>query len=201
MSENTQDNDLPQVSAEDELAALKQRATMMGIQFHPSIGLDKLREKVNAAVTATPEAPETPEAQPEIDTAAINTAVETPGQKAKRLKDDAARLVRIRIQCMNPAKTEWPGEIISVGNSVVGNFSKYVPFGSDEGWHVPNIIYKALNDRMCQVFTTQIDSRGNKTRKGKLIKEFAIEILPDLTPEELHDLAQRQAMSGSIDNS
>lgn len=199
MSENTQDNDLPQVSAEDELAALKQRATMMGIQFHPSIGLEKLREKVNAAVTGAPTEPEAPEAQPEIDTAAINTAVETPGQKAKRLKDDAARLVRIRIQCMNPAKTEWPGEIISVGNSVVGNFSKYVPFNSEDGWHVPNIIYKALNDRMCQVFTTQIDSRGNKTRKGKLIKEFAIEILPDLTPEELHDLAQRQAMSGSVE--
>ena len=133
-------------------------------------------------------------------TNAINTAVETENQRNKRLKDDAARLIRIRIQCMNPAKTEWPGEIISVGNAVVGNFSKYVPFNSEDGWHVPNIIYKALADRQCQVFTTITDSRGNKTRKGKLIREFAIEILPDLTPGELHDLAQRQAMSGSIDN-
>ena len=196
------DNDLPEVSPEDELASLKQRATMMGISFHPSIGLEKLREKVNAAVTG-----ETPKEEAEADSAsiaaaadAINNKVETPAQKAKRLKDDAARLIRIRLQCMNPAKSEWPGEIISVGNSVVGNFSKFVPFNADEGWHVPNIIYKALMDRQCQVFTTVTDSRGNKTRKGKLIREFSIEILPNLTAEELHDLAQRQAMAGSIDN-
>ena len=194
------DNDLPQVSAEDELASLKQRATMMGISFHPSIGLEKLREKVNAAVTG--ETPKEEAASASIAAAAdaINNKVETPAQKAKRLKDDAARLIRIRLQCMNPAKSEWPGEIISVGNAVVGNFSKFVPFNADEGWHVPNIIYKALLDRQCQVFTTVTDSRGNKTRKGKLIREFSIEILPNLTAEELHDLAQRQAMAGSIDN-
>jgi hypothetical protein len=43
------------------------------------------------------------------------------------------------------------------------------------------------------------DSRGNKVRKGKLIKEFAIEELPPLTKEELAELAQRQAMSKSVD--
>lgn len=196
MSDNMQDTDIP---VQDELEALKQRATQMGIQFHPSIGLEKLREKVNASVTGAKPEPETAEAvQASAD--AINNRVETQAQKAKRLKDDAARLIRIRLQCMNPAKTEWPGEIISVGNSTVGSFSKFVPFNAEEGWHVPNIIYKALMDRHCQVFTTVTDSRGNKTRKGKLIREFSIEVLPNLSSEELHDLAQRQAMSGAIDN-
>lgn len=196
MSENqTQDTDI--TSTQDELVALKARADMMGISYHPSIGLEKLRDKVNAAVTGAPEEPEVPVASAAEQ---INTAVETENQKTKRLKDDAARLVRIRLTCMNPAKAEWPGEIISVGNARVGSFSKFVPFNADEGWHIPNIIYKALIDRMCQVFVTTTDSRGNKTRKGKLIREFAIEILPELTKEELHDLAQRQAMSGSIDN-
>lgn len=197
MSENTQDTDI-QVTAEDELTALKARADMMGVAYHPSIGLEKLREKVNAAVTAT-EAPAKEEA-PQPTAAQINTAVETETQRNKRLKDDAARLVRIRLTCMNPAKAEWPGEIISVGNAIVGSFSKFVPFNADEGWHVPNMIYKALVDRQCQVFVTTADSRGNKTRKGKLIREFAIEVLPDLTKDELHDLAQRQAMAGSVDN-
>jgi len=36
-------------------------------------------------------------------------------------------------------------------------------------------------------------------RQGKLIKEFAIEVLDALTPGELHELAQRQAMAKSID--
>jgi hypothetical protein len=193
----SQDNDQTQVPAQDELTALKARADMMGVSYHPSIGLEKLREKVNAAVAGEKDEPETPEPSA---AAVINTAKETEGQKTKRLKDDAARLVRIRLTCMNPAKSEWPGEIISVGNARVGSFSKFVPFNADEGWHVPNIIYKALVDRQCQVFVTTADARGNKTRKGKLIREFAIEILPELTGEELHDLAQRQAMSGAIEN-
>ena len=32
-----------------------------------------------------------------------------------------------------------------------------------------------------------------------MIKEFAVEVLPPLSIEELKDLAQRQAMAGSID--
>jgi hypothetical protein len=44
-----------------------------------------------------------------------------------------------------------------------------------------------------------IRDSGNTSRTGKLIKEFAIEVMPQLTSEELHDLAQRQAMSNSID--
>ena len=76
---------------------------------------------------------------------------------------------------------------------------KYVPFNADEGWHVPTIIYKQLVNRECQVFTTVRDARGNASRKGKLIKEFAIEVLPQLTPDELQELARRQAMAKSID--
>jgi hypothetical protein len=100
---------------------------------------------------------------------------------------------------MNPAKKEWEGEIFSVGNAVVGSFTKYVPFNAEEGWHVPHMIYQMICDRQCQVFYTVSDSRGNKTRRGKLIKEFSVEVMPQLTAEELHDLAQRQAMSNSID--
>lgn len=194
MSEQTQDTDT-QVTTQDELAALKARADMMGVTYHPSIGLEKLREKVNAAVEGKASEPEAPAAAP----AAIDPAVETEGQRVKRLKDEAHKLVRIRLTCMNPAKSEWPGEIISVGNAVVGSVSKYIPFNADEGWHVPNIIYQHLKERTCQTFHTVQDSRGNKTRKGKLIKEFSIELLDPLTPEELHDLAQRQAMAGSVE--
>ena len=49
------------------------------------------------------------------------------------------------------------------------------------------------------MFYTATDARGNKVRKGKLIKEFAIEVLPPLTKEELEELARRQAMAKAID--
>lgn len=187
MSETT-DNEI-QTTAQDELAALKARADMLGLTYHPSIGVEKLREKVNAAL-----APPAEEAKP-----AQATTEESVETRHARLKREASKLVRIRVTCMNPAKKEWEGEIFSVGNSVVGSFTKYVPFNTEDGWHVPAIIHQMIADRQCQVFYTTSDARGNKTRKGKLIKEFSIEVMPPLTPEELRDLAQRQAMSNSID--
>ena len=111
---------------------------------------------------------------------------------------EATKLVRIRVTCMNPAKKEWEGEIITVGNAGVGTYKKYIPFNADEGWHVPNIIYQALQERQCQVFVSSKTKNGVTIRQGKLIKEFAIEVLPPLTEEELKDLAQRQAMAKSI---
>ena len=173
----------------DELASLKQRADMLGISYHPSIGLEKLRDKVNAALT-----PQEEEAPKET-----KSAVESETQRRIRLRDEAAKLVRIRVTCMNPNKKEWEGEIITAGNAGVGTYKKYVPFNADEGWHVPNIIYQVLKDRECQVFYTVTGPRGNKFRKGKLIKEFAIEVLPPLSEDELKDLAQRQAMAKSVD--
>lgn len=189
MSETT-DNDT-QTTAQDELAALKQRADMLGLTYHPSIGVEKLREKVNAAL-APPE-----ETKPAADPASAEE--ESVAARHNRLKREATALVRIRVACMNPAKKEWEGEIFSVGNSVVGSLTKYVPFNAEDGWHVPQMILQMIQDRQCQIFYTVADARGNKVRKGKLIKEFSVEILDPLTPEELHDLAQRQAMANSID--
>lgn len=190
-----------EVLTQDPLAAMKARADMLGVKYHPSISLEKLREKVNAAL-ADQESPvdDDDDAPAEAPTApAPVVRQETEGERRKRKKLEAAELIRIRVTCMNPAKKEWDGEIFTAGNSVVGSFTKYVPFNADEGWHVPRIIYKQMLQRQCQVFTTVTDHRGNKSRKGKLIKEFAIEVLPQLTKEELEELARRQAMAKSID--
>ena len=187
-----EENQDAEVIVQDELDALKARANLLGVKFHPSISLEKLREKVNAAVTSEGEAEEAPNTPSE-------TKEETIGEKRKRLKTEALKLVRIRLTCLNPAKKEWEGEIITVGNSLIGSVKKFVPFNADDGWHVPHVIYQHLKERQCQIFQTATDARGNKVRKGKLIKEFAIEVLPPLTKEELEELARRQAMAKAID--
>lgn len=169
-----------------EMESLKARADLLGISYHPSIGLDKLRDKVNAALVPTEE--DKPVVVDESESAV-----------RRRQQQEALELVRIRVSCMNPNKKEWEGEIFSVGNNLVGTQRKYVPFNIDEGWHVPRIIYNMIADRQCQVFVSVKDERGNTVRKGKLIKEFAVEVLPQLTTEELTELARRQAMAKSID--
>lgn len=210
-----QDNDQDLIpTPEQQLETLKARADLLKIQYHPSIGLEKLQEKINAKLAETSEqAQESSKKEPEAPSAAspsvqaeipevegqVVDVEETPMQRRDRKRKEANELVRIRVTCMNPAKREWEGEMFSAGNSLVGNVSKYVPFNNDEGWHVPRIIFNMIKDRECQVFVSKRDDRGNVTRQGKLIKEFAVEVMPDLTVEELHDLAQRQAMAGSID--
>jgi hypothetical protein len=184
---NTETNE---VTGQDEEANLKKRADLMGITYHPSIGLVKLREKVNTALAAaaTKEAAEIEEVKPESDNA-----------RRIRSRKEAHALRRVQITCMNPAKKEWSGELFTVGNSVVGTVTHFVPFNAEDGWHLPSIIVQAMEDRMCQVFAVTTDSRGNKGRSGKLIKEFAIQDLPALTELEISKLAARQAASKSID--
>ena len=175
---------------QDELSTLKARADLMGIPYHPSIGLDKLREKLNASLSDKPKEPGKSES-----IAAATPAAETEAQMLQRMRDEQLALIRIRLTCMNPNKAEWQGELFTVGNSLVGPLTKFVPFSADDGWHVPRILYEFLLDRQCQVFVTGKTKNGVSIRQGKLIKEFAIEVLPPLTKTELHELAQRQAMA------
>ena len=181
--------ELNEVLEQDELSVLKARADLLGISYHPSIGVEKLRDKLNSVIEG-----ETKETKNE----GTSKSGETEAQKRLRLQAEATKLVRIRVTCMNPAKKEWEGEILTVGNANVGTLKKYIPFNADEGWHVPNIMYEALKERQCQVFVSTKTKNGVTMRQGKLIKEFAIEVLPPLTEEELKDLAQRQAMAKSV---
>jgi hypothetical protein len=196
MTKNTEafddlNEDLP---AQNELDTLKQRADLMGLNYHPSIGVEKLRDKVNAALQGSGDDKDD---VPDADDSSV-TKGETVGEARRRIQNAAAELVRVRITCMNPAKKEWEGEIFTCGNGVVGTHKKFVPFNNEEGWHVPRIILNMIQDRKCQIFHTVTDSKGNKTRQGKLIKEFAVDVMEPLTQEDLQELAARQALSKSV---
>jgi len=199
----TEENNIP-----DELTTLKARADKMDIKYHPKIGVDKLREKVNKEL-ADPEASTSSEtAKPTEKTTKVSpvkddkkyylTAEEygVKNKKSKRLA--ASRLVRVRITCMNPNKTELEGEIISVGSARLGTHKKYILFNTEDGYHIPEIIYNHLKQSKCTIFHTVKDRRGMKVRKGKLVPEYAIEVLDPLTPEEIKNLALRQARTGNI---
>lgn len=175
-----------------ELDLLKERASLMGIYFHPSIGIEKLKAKIDAQLSG---ANEEEEAAPVVEAAPISEY-----EKNKDLRNDASKLVRVVVNCMNPAKLAWEGEFITVSNRVIGTLRKYVPFNLDAGYHIPYAIYEQLQERKCQVFFTHTDPKTRlKTRKGKLIKEFNVVVLPPLTEAELKDLAAQQAATNAID--
>lgn len=180
-----------QVTPAQALEALKARADVMGIKYHPSISFDKLSEKVTAAL----------EGKKEDDEEVVKTsdkANETVMQKRKRLFDEAMALVRVRVVCMDPAKSEYEGETFTIGNSIIPTYTKYVPFNNDEGWHIPKIMLDNLKERQTQVFVTE-RRNGKEVKVPKLIRTYAIEVLPPLTEEERKELAIRQANNRSID--
>lgn len=172
-----------------ELELLKKRADLMGVVYHPKIGVDKLRAKLSNENEAVKE--ESKEQGTFV--------IETSGQRKARLRKDASRLVRINVTCMNPAMKEHEGMIYTVSNSVVGTFKKYVPFNTTDGWHVPSIIYKHMKERECQVFHNGKGPRGEKIKVKRMIPELNIQNLDALTPQELKDLGKQQAMANNLD--
>lgn len=229
MSDNTEDQGTGDNAnlQPDELTSLKQRADLMGLKYHPSISAEKLKEKIAMALQGDTK-PDADEDKPAATTpymdkddvkilasvtagtnvkATVNDATgdttfaipETENQKRLRLRNEANEQVRIRVSCLNPNKKDWQGEIFTVGNTAVGTFRKFVPFNSEEGWHVPRLILQVMQERMCQIFVNKKTKNGITVREGKQIKEFAIEILPDLTQTEINELARRQAMANGQD--
>ena len=121
----------------------------------------------------------------------------------QQLFNENMKLIRVRIQNLDPKKKDLSGEIISVSNKVLGTVKRFVPYGetTDDGWHIPYIIYKELSTRKFLQITT---SKDRQTKQVKVVKrwakEFAFEVLPPLTEAELKQLAASQAAAGSIES-
>lgn len=170
----------------EELRLLKQRADQIGVAYSPNIGLDTLRQRVEdklAGKTSIEEEKEVTE-----DTHKSETKI----QRRNRLRREAEKLIRVRLTCMNPAKRDYQGELITAGNSILGTYRRYIPFGVD--WHVPQIMLNMLKERKYQVFRKE-KTRGVEHKVAEFVPEFAIQELPPLSPEELKSLAQRQRMA------
>jgi hypothetical protein len=185
----------------DELVLLKQRADIMGITYHPNIGVEKLKAKIDEKSKGIPAEAEAEElgtiaaAQKAAKADTFTPGIkETPAQLKAKRRQAALRLVRIRVSNMNPIKGAMKGEIFSVGNADIGMIKKYIPYNAEQGWHVPQILLTQLQNKK---FMTHFEVKiGNKrVTRHKLVPELSIEILPPLTAKELNDLKQRQIMA------
>lgn len=187
------------IAMPSELEVLKQRATLMNIKFSNNISVEKLREKIEAAQAKD---------EPEVTEAVINPLGEkqeagvkkmTLGQK---IRAEQTRLIRVRIQNLDPKKKDLPGEIITVANEYMGTVRKFVPFGevTDNGYHIPYCIYEFLKERKFINITTRKGKNGLPDIRATEAREFSIEVLPPLTEAELAQLAQAQIAAGSLND-
>lgn len=162
-----------------ELEVLKERATDMGIKFSPNIGLDTLREKVNAKLAPAHE-----------------EAMAGKGSSHNDLIAEATKLIRVRITNLNPNKKHSQGEFMRTGNRVVKTIARFVPFEVET--HVENMLLTLMKSRQYAVVTEEKNADGKKVPVRKMRKEFQIEVLDQLTRKELDDLAAAQSKRQSV---
>lgn len=172
---------------QEELALLKQRADLLGIKYSNNIGLETLKAKINERLETQ-----------NLENQAQNDKVSL----RKKIQEEQMRLVRIRLNVLNPAKSAWRGEIFTIANSVLGTVKKFVPYDPkfyENGYHVPYCIYKMLQDKTyLNIKVTKDPRTGREIPHTSFAKEFGIEVLPSLTREELAELAKEQAAGNRI---
>lgn len=167
----------PDVNIQDteERSALIARAKMLGLEFPPNIYTSRLRELVNGAIAAKPE-PVVVASEPAKLTA----------------RQEALKLIRVNVVCMNPSKVNLAGEIITAGNAVCPTQRKFVPFNTPEGFHIPNIIYNVMREKQFQMSITKQGAKGDY-KEMRMMPEYSIQVLPPLTEQQLEDLRIAQA--------
>jgi len=185
---------------------LKQRAQLMGIQHSNNISVATLREKINKKLEAS-EANDQPKSDVVVEEKEpVNPLEIVPEKKKKTFRQitvaENMRLIRCRITNMDPKKKDLPGEIFTVANEYLGTVRKYVPFGevTDDGFHVPYCIYKMMDNRKFLNLRSRKLPNGQTRIEQNWAKEFALEILPQLTSAEINRLATAQAAAGTLND-
>lgn len=198
-SDDDEPEDLPMP---DELTMLKKRADFMGIKYSNNIGVETLRARIVEHMEGRATEVESSAATP------LLISKEDDKQKPRMslrtfLQRDNMKLIRIRVTNLDPKKKDLPGEILTMANEYIGTVRKYVPYGehTENGYHVPNAIFKMMKRRKFQsIRSVKIPGAigGNNFRtEQSWVPEFAIEVLPPLTREEIAKLAANQHASGA----
>ncbi len=191
---------------ESKKAELMEEAKGLGLEPHHATGELKLQEMINAelakgesdgpALNAEPKAEvvEPPKVKIEVEVAKGKPTV---GELRAALRKKQSKLVRVIVHCNNDKKKEWQGEIHSV-ICAAGTLKKWVPFGNEAGWHVPQAILDVMKSKTCQKFRSAKLPNGQEHNISYSVKEYNIEVMKPLTRGELKQLAADQSARGSI---
>ena len=155
-----------------------------------------MREKIKEKLEGNSDSPKA-----EVNALTMEAASKPTPSLRDYLIAEQMKLVRVRITNMDPKKKDIPGEIITVANEYLGTVSKYIPFGevTDNGYHIPQCLFTELESRRFLNIRVIKDARTGTNRvETNNAREFALEVLPPLTKDELKDLAIAQAAAGTF---
>ena len=205
----------------NDIDDVREIAKELNISYSGNTGLDTLKRKIIDHLQTTAKENSIFNVDPEDDeiqvaarpTKRVNKPTLTelanrdpqtesdPMVRRQIVRAKAMRLHRIRIVNLDPSDAQLPGAIVTVYNKYTGKVSKFIPFGDEStgGYHVPEIIVNHLKN---QKFALRREKKGGKfgvkAYSTSMVHKFSITELPPLTPEEIADMAARQAASQAI---
>ena len=186
---------------------IRQELTDNGVTLHHKTGTKKLASTLAQVRTKTYKE-DIKESTSDLPPGSLPGSTEASrAAKAKFIKErdtltptqQAMRLVRVIVTPNDPLMVNYPGLIFTVGVSSINNgemIKKFVPFNNEEGWHVPTIILRQIENAEMQKFKTVTRTDGEKVLEPYVTKKFNVRILDPLTKEELEKLAARQGAAG-----
>ena len=154
---------------------LKAEAAELGIVCSPNIGEETLRNKIRDFKLAQEVIAETTGAVTKVD-------------QDNAMRDEALKLVRVKVTCLNIEKARQQGFWAIGGNSLVGTIRKYIPV--NQPWYMPQILVNVIQEK-------QFTISSGKNNQRIWTKEYNVEILPDISVKELEDLKHQQALKAA----
>lgn len=169
-------------SLQDELETQKAQAELLGVEVTEEDTAETISAKIAEAVNS--------------DKSDKTTEEKTNPTTNVSDMTKAHALVRCRITCLNPAKSAFEGEIFTVGNDFIPPIRRYVPF--NKVWHVEAFLLEVIKGRTFLYMpqkpaTSGSQGFGSDFQQRELRPEFSIEILPQLTEEELEQMRIEQS--------
>jgi hypothetical protein len=182
---------------------IRQELTDNGVTLHHKTGTKKLASTLadvrNKEYKEEPKKPTSGSLPGSTEASRAAKAKHIANVNTMTAEQAAMKLVRVVVTPNDPLMVNYPGLIFTVGMSGINNgrmIKKFVPFSNEEGWHVPTIILRQIESAEMQKFKTVNRPNGEKVLEPYLTKKFNVQILPDLTNEEIKRLADQQAAAG-----
>lgn len=154
-----------QVEVQEEMEAIKERLDLMGVKYHHNAKLETLKTLLEKELKGSTE------------TEVVSNDVKANEDK---LYKEAFKLVKCAIHCNNPGKRQLKGEFATVGNTVHGHHTFFVPYNCPqaEDFVLPMIVINALRERR---FLSKAEEmvKDIHDRSFYMAPEFTISILGD----------------------
>jgi hypothetical protein len=167
--------------SDNDLESVRARAKELGVSYHPAQKAETILANIEEFLAnKLPDAPKP----------------ESSAQMLKRLQESSLALIPVTVTSMDPADAGIPSVMISVGNKVLGQVSKVIPFGHK--WYMPKILVEELEAKRF-IRSSMVPMPGGKERLDQQwIPKYAVIRHPMPTQQELDELAKQQALGNEL---